>query len=279
MEAPVRQVIGAVRLGVLPFEDDDLRERIVFVPGGVRGLDPRTRLALVVATSAVCMALGGEGAVIVVLLATAAAVTAGGRADIAVRCIAAYVAVKAAVALTTAFQVPGLSAVLVVIGFTLMKFVPALMLAWWFVATVKTGDLLCALLQAHVPKTAAIPLVVMARYLPTLGQEARHIRDTMRMRGVVGSPSDLAKAPLRTLECVLVPLLMRCLKVADELAASAVSRGIEATATRTSVRDVRLRLRDGAALIGAAVVFAAAFALDAGCASALVAQLLEGGAR
>lgn len=116
----------------------------------------------------------------------------------------------------------------------------------------------------RLPKTVTIPVAVMVRYLPTLGQEYACIRDTMRMRGIEASfPASLLH-PLRATEFVLVPILMRCLKVADELAASAVSRGIESRASRTSVRDVRLRVRDGVAAAVLAAFVVGVLAVDAG---------------
>ena len=101
-------------------------------------------------------------------------------------------------------------------------------------------------------------------------QEYAGIRDTMRMRGIEASfPASLLH-PLRATEFVLVPILMRCLKVADELAASAVSRGIESRASRTSVRDVRLRVRDGVAAAVLAAFVVGVLAVDAGPAGQVV---------
>lgn len=118
------------------------------------------------------------------------------------------------------------------LGLHAAEVVPVVALAWWFASSVRTGELVTALGRMRLPKTVTIPVAVMVRYLPTLGQEYACIRDTMRMRGIEASfPASLLH-PLRATEFVLVPILMRCLKVADELAASAVSRGIESRASR-----------------------------------------------
>ena len=261
--APVsaQEAEGAGRPG---HDAAEARRRIEAFPRGVSGLDPRTRIALIVVTSTVCLASGGEVTVLIVLAAAVALVAASGRARIGIVCAAVYAALNLVIALTAALRVPGLSAILLVVGFTILKFVPVMALAWWFVSSVRTGELICALERARLPKAATIPLSVMVRYLPTLGQEFRCIRDTMRMRGIDSSVAGVAAHPLAAVEHVFVPLLMRCLKVADELAASAVSRGIECDVRRTAVRDVRMRVRDGVALVALAVFAAAVVVIDAG---------------
>ena len=45
--------------------------------------------------------------------------------------------------------------------------------------------------------------------------------------------------PLATIEYILIPLLMRCLKVTDELAASGTTRGLELECKRYALRPIR----------------------------------------
>lgn len=45
--------------------------------------------------------------------------------------------------------------------------------------------------------------------------------------------------PLATIEYILIPLLMRCLKVTDELAASGTTRGLELECKRFALRPIR----------------------------------------
>lgn len=240
------------------------RNRIAMFPNGPAGLDPRTRLLFILVTSTVCLASRGEVTVLVMLAAAIVLVSAAGFASVGIRCAAVYVVLNAVIAVTAALHLPGLSAILLVVGFTLLKFVPVVTLAWWFVSSVRTGEFIAAFERMRLPRAAAIPLAVMVRYVPTLGLEYRCIRSTMRMRGIDTSLLGIAAHPLLTVEHVLVPLLMRCLKVADELAASAVSRGIENDVRRTSVRDVRLRVRDYATLALFAAFVACVIVMDAG---------------
>lgn len=249
-----------------------LREK----PRGAAVLDPRTKLVLVVGTSTLCLVSGGEVTVLVLLLSAVLAVAAGGKPGIAVRFVAGYLALNVIIALTRYFQVPGLSSLVIVLGFTLLKFMPVFMLAAWFMITTRTGELIAAFERMHAPKSVTIPLAVMVRYLPTLGVEFGFIRDTMRMRGIDCSPANVVRRPLAMMEYVMVPLLMRCIKVADELAASATTRGIENECRRSCVRDVRMRLADAIALLLFAVFAVAVILLDQ---SAIGAAVVWGGAR
>ncbi|NTV63423.1 MAG: energy-coupling factor transporter transmembrane protein EcfT, partial [Oscillochloris sp.] len=69
-----------------------------------------------------------------------------------------------------------------------------------------------------------------------------------RLRGVSLTVFGFLRQPRLTLECALVPLLMRSLRIADELAASAATRGIEHPGERSSLRPLRLRVADGAVM-------------------------------
>lgn len=235
---------------------DDIRRLLSTVPYGVKGLDPRTKLAIVIVTSTLCLMARGEATVLVIAAAAFALAVAGGSGRAAAVAIAAYAGMNLLLALTAAYRLPLLSTVLLVVGFTLLKFVPVFLLVAWFVQSTRIGELICALERAHLPREATIPLAVALRYAPTIGREAFCIRDALRMRGLEVTGAGTFRRPLAALEHLMVPLLMRCLKVADELSLSAVSRGIESGRRRTCVRDVRLRKKDALAF-AALAAFAA----------------------
>ena len=74
----------------------------------------------------------------------------------------------------------------------------------------------------------------------------------MRLRGVELSARNLVLHPGRSLEYVLVPLIIRTIKIADDLAASAMTRGLDLVGARTTYRDVRIGA--SGALVTAAVL-------------------------
>ena len=114
-----------------------------------------------------------------------------------------------------------------------------LLMGLWILRTTYMDDLLVALQRMRLPQAVTIPLVVMFRYIPTLRIEYRQIRSTMDIRGISDTWWKRVSHPLATIEYILIPLLMRCLKVTDELAASGTTRGLELECKRYALRPIR----------------------------------------
>jgi energy-coupling factor transport system permease protein len=131
------------------------------------------------------------------------------------------------------------------IGMTVVcfrKIVPTVFFASGMMATTKVGDLVSAMQKLRIPKVIVIPFTVTLRFFPTAKEEFAAIRDAARLRGLRFS-----------MERTLVPMMLRCANIAEELSAASVTRGIESTNKRTSMRELRLRAAD----LGVAAVFAA----------------------
>lgn len=114
----------------------------------------------------------------------------------------------------------------------------------WMSAGLCVDDLITSLQNMHIPKGFTITVAVVFRYIPTIGREFRNINNTMKMRGIAFNAKNLFFQPGRTMEYALVPLIMRSIKVADDLSASAMTRGLDLQTKRTSYREVRLHLHD-----------------------------------
>lgn len=118
------------------------------------------------------------------------------------------------------------------------------MLAGLVIATTKVGEFLSAMARLRCPKKLTIPLAVMLRYLPTIREDGRFIRDAMRLRDVSPTFWGFLKAPAMTVNCIYVPLLTAASKAADELSVAAVTRGIENPQPRTSLVKIRMSAAD-----------------------------------
>lgn len=81
----------------------------------------------------------------------------------------------------------------------------------------------------------------MLRYLPTISEDWRYIKDAMRLRDVSPSFFGFLKAPAMTVNCIYVPLLTAASKAADELSIASVTRGIENPKPRTCLVRIRMR--------------------------------------
>ena len=74
--------------------------------------------------------------------------------------------------------------------------------------------------SCHSRPTGHVP------FFPTMKSELRSVWLSMRNRGLT-APAQLVRHPAASFEYVLVPLLLRCLQIADQLSLSAVARGAE----------------------------------------------------
>ena len=138
-----------------------------------------------------------------------------------------YIVIAYLNALLRYVSVPVLSVMMSVFGVTVLKLIPIAMMGLWVLRTTQMDDLMVSLQLLHLPQAVTIPLVVMFRYIPTLRIEYRMIRNTMDIRGISDTVWKRILHPISTVEYILIPLLMRCLKVTDELAASGTTRGLE----------------------------------------------------
>ena len=109
---------------------------------------------------------------------------------------------------------------------------------------VRLHEAMTVLERMKLPRSFVLPLSVAFRYLPTLRLEISCIRTSLSMRKL--SPS-LAH-PLRSLENFAVPVLMRSLKISEELSRSALSRGYGLAGKRSSFVRVALDGQDYALL-------------------------------
>jgi len=128
------------------------------------------------------------------------------------------------------------------------RLVPTFMIAGWAINTTETSELISALQNMRVPKGVIISLAVAFRFMPTVRHEFWYIKNTMKLRGVSLNWKNLLRHPLKTMEYSLVPLLMRSMKIAEDLAASALTRGLDRENRRTSHCEVRLRPYGGKAV-------------------------------
>ena len=188
-------------------------------------LDPRCKILLLVCIGFVSYFLAGEVVSLALMLVYGLFIAVGNGGKWALKMIVVYIIVAYLNALLRYVQVPVLSVIMSVFGVTLLKLIPIVMMGLWILRTTYMDDLMVALQRMRLPQAVTIPLVVMFRYIPTLRIEYRQIRSTMDIRGISDTLWKRVSHPLATIEYILIPLLMRCLKVTDELAASGTTRG------------------------------------------------------
>ena len=103
----------------------------------------------------------------------------------------------------------------------------------WDLVTTPPGELSSFLSALRTPTPVILGVLVLFRFFPTMKAELSGIHQSMRNRGLTAL-GQILRHPAATFEYVLVPLLLRCLQVADQLSVSAVARGAETPEKRGS---------------------------------------------
>lgn len=127
-----------------------------------------------------------------------------------------------------------------------------------------TGSFMAALSALRLPKAVGIGIAIGLRFFPTIAQEYRLIRDSQRFRGIgIGILNTLAHLP-QVASCILIPLIIRITKIAEELSASVTVRGMGLGNDVVSYRPTQFGLRDAVVFGVTAVSMAVAVVLGNG---------------
>lgn len=113
------------------------------------------------------------------------------------------------------------------------------MMGFYIFKTTKLSKFIIALENFNIPQTIILPFSVMIRFLPTIFEEYNYLKDSMKIRGITSSFKMIIKKPLDYMEYFLVPILIRSFKIADELSAYAMLRGLDSGKTKTMLYDLK----------------------------------------
>lgn len=119
----------------------------------------------------------------------------------------------------------------------------AIFIVSWNLITSPPGNISAFFSRIHAPTGIILGMLVIFRFFPTMRTELRSLRESMHNRGLTAAGQVLSH-PISTFEYILVPMLMCCLQIADQLAVSAVSRGIETPVKRSSYYTQKMKVRD-----------------------------------
>lgn len=134
-------------------------------------------------------------------------------------------------------------------------FLPALSAGSIFSKTTQVTDMITAFRKMKLPYAFVITFAVTMRFMPTIKYEFNYIKNSMKIRGIRLSLISLVIHPVRTIEYILVPLIFRSGKVADELSESALTRAIEYPGERTSLNDIVMGKQDILYLLWISMIF------------------------
>ena len=213
---------------------------------GLLKLDPRTKLLLFCAGIAVSTFSYNECALWMYCAAMCALLALCGEKWFALKCgalIACMEYLRYRI-ITSGTGAPALTGILVALIMMCRYGFPLLLSLSFLIKTTRISQLIAALSALHLPLFVIIPLSVMLRFIPTVQEEWDGVRKAMAFRGISLEPGAVIRAPFKTIEYILIPLLFSCISVMDELASASLARGLDAERKRTSYETVKMRFQD-----------------------------------
>jgi len=98
---------------------------------------------------------------------------------------------------------------------------PLLNMALTVALSMEIGNALMALKKMRLPRIIYLPVMVALRFIPGFINDIKQLRDCLLIRGIALNFYALLRHPNRTLRLLVVPMMVRALRLADELAIAA----------------------------------------------------------
>ena len=105
-----------------------------------------------------------------------------------------------------------------------------------------------------MPERAIMIFAVMFRFAPVMGKDLSLMRQSIHTRGFFKTRTDKIAAFPEYMEMIIAPLMLRVIRIAESLSASAETRGIALPGRRQSFTSLKMDISD-------AIITAAALAL------------------
>lgn len=132
-----------------------------------------------------------------------------------------------------------LALTIVSISYFVQKFVIAMMMIEFLNRKTSMSYVISAMQTMKFPNAVAIPFIVILRYMPTLREDYGYLKDSLKIRGIRTFGIEFFIHPIRSLEFMIVPILFRSIRVAEELSTSVLLRGIENYKNRTNIYPLK----------------------------------------
>lgn len=157
---------------------------------------------------------------------------------------AAYGLIAAVMALAEGAGNTTLVIAVIMLSYMAQKFVVLSLLGISLSKLASMQDLLAALQAMGAPQAVLIPCMVVLRFFPTIRRDASHLMESLKTRRVLAGRGYALRHPALVCELLVVPLLMRSVRVSDELAASALVRGLGGEIRPTMLHSLSFGVKD-----------------------------------
>lgn len=238
-----------------------MNEAMLSVADRRRGviLDPRTKILMLVTITTLMFSTSNEGIMNVIKpvlsLIPFALILSERRLKIAVRYAFLYIVCFVLERLAINVWSGMFSFMVLAVTSVMTRFAPGIMTGAYLISSTSVSEFISAMEKMHITEKIIIPMSVIFRFFPTIGEEYQAIRDAMKMRNIRFG----GKNPFLMIEYRLVPLMVSVVKIGDELSAAALTRGLGAPVRRTNVCEIGFHVQDIIAVVLCLVCFAVFF--------------------
>ena len=223
-------------------------------------LDPRTKLFMLITVTSLMLSTGDSGVMNIIKpvlsIIPFILLLSEGKWRTAAKYLLLY-AVCFALERVALYTLSGMASfILLAVCSVMTRFAPGFMMGAFLISSTSVSDFIAAMKRMHITEKIIIPLSVIFRFFPTIGEENAAISDAMRMRGIRFG----GRHPGKMIEYRLIPLMISVVKIGDELSAAALTRGLGAPVRQTDICKIGFHVQD----IIMFILCAAGFALTLG---------------
>ena len=222
-------------------------------------LDPRTKLLMLVTTTTLMFSTSNEGVMTIIKpvlsLLPFGLLLSERRLKTAGKYLVLYAACFGAERLALTVLHGMLSFSILAVASIMTRFAPGIMMGAYLISSTSVSEFISAMERMHITEKIIIPMSVIFRFFPTIGEEYQAIRDAMKMRNIRFG----GKNPFLMIEYRLIPLMVSIVKIGDELSAAALTRGLGAPVRRTNVCEIGFHLQDILVIVLCLACFAVFF--------------------
>lgn len=199
----------------------------------MKSIDPRTHLLLILICGITVFICRTNPQFYLLFALSAIYLVLCGRWQRALKCTLVFALLQAILLFASAERIGSFGVVI----FTICRMMPPALMGMALL-TRPHSVILCAGERMRIPKPVMLMICILLRFFPVILGEMRIIAGGIRARSILPHWYDIIRHPAISYECFVLPLLIRALKISNELACAAEVRGVESTACRTTVHPI-----------------------------------------
>lgn len=207
----------------------------------IHRLDPRVKLLAIVAVSVLSIMLGSlSSSILLAALPILILAVAGclGRAAVLLFALLAFSAISVLLVYFTGIGSP------FEFGKFFVRIFAVVGIGLVFAFTTPPNRFAKALEKMGFPKSVVFTLTLTLRFIPVFVKEAKDLMDSLKVRGLELGLKGILRRPRIFLRALIIPLMIRMMKIADDLASAMEARGFGAPVRRTSLREYKFSWAD-----------------------------------